>query len=53
MKYYILSILSVLLMLATAALVPQKQVIITYSNETPDSVLVEAKDAIKAAVSGA
>ena len=52
MKLHIFPILSALLMLATAAQVPQKQVVVTYSKETPDSLLVEAKDAIKAAVCG-
>ena len=53
MKLYIFPILLALLILATEALVPQKQVVITYSNKTPDKVLVEAKNAIKAAVCGA
>ena len=50
MKLYLLSTAVALLNLAGAAAAPDKQVIITYPNDTPDSVLKQAKDAIKAAV---
>ncbi|MCJ1477355.1 hypothetical protein MMC13_006026 [Lambiella insularis] len=49
MKFYILSILMSLLVLSASAALPKKQVIITYPNNTPDSVLDEAKVAITSA----
>ncbi|KAL9120221.1 MAG: hypothetical protein Q9187_003223 [Circinaria calcarea] len=49
MKLHLLAATTVLLTLAGAAAVPDKQVIITYPKDTPDSVLQQAKDAIKAA----
>lgn len=50
MKLSFISIAVALLTLAGAAAAPDKQVIITYPNDTPDSVLKQAKDAIRAAV---
>lgn len=50
MKLHLISTTIALLTLAGAAAAADKQVIITYPNDTPDSVLRQAKDAIKAAV---
>ena len=50
MKLHLLTVTAALLTLAGATAVPDKQVIITYPKDTPDSILQQAKDAIKAAV---
>lgn len=43
--FYLLALLTVVL----SATVPQKAVIISYPDSTPDGILDQAKDAIKAA----
>jgi hypothetical protein len=48
MKLHILSLFA-LIALALGARMPQKQVIVSYPDNTPDSVLDKAKDAIKEA----
>ena len=51
MKLYLLTIcLALFLVAVTAVAPPQKQVIITYAKDTPDSVLDDAKKVIKEAV---
>lgn len=50
MKLFFFSFLLVCLFALTAvALAPQKAVIVTYPEDTPDSVLDQAKDAIRKA----
>jgi len=51
MKTAIVTLLFALLAIAVLAKAPQKPVIVSYPNDTPDSVLTEAKDAVRAAVS--
>lgn len=51
MRLDIFTLLIALLAIAVLAKAPQKPVIVSYPNDTPDSVLTEAKDAIRAAVS--
>jgi Mrp family chromosome partitioning ATPase len=48
MKLAIISVLA-LAAVVLGAQMPQKAVIVSYPNDTPDSVLNQAKDAIKAA----
>ena len=48
MRFAILSLLAVATMTLGAAL-PQKNIIVSYPDETPDSVVEQAKEAIKAA----
>ena len=50
MKVYLLTVCFALFLVATLAAAPQKQVIITYAKDTPDSVLDDAKRIIKEAV---
>ena len=50
MKLYLLTLCLALFLVATLAAAPQKQVIITYATDTPDSVLEDAKRIIKEAV---
>lgn len=38
--------------ISSAALAAERQVLVTYSQDTPSSILQEAKDAIVAAVGG-
>ena len=49
MKLCILSLLLALLAITVSAVAPQKAVIITYPNHTPDSVLRDAMNAIEEA----
>lgn len=48
MKFTIFSILA-MATVALAVATPQKAVIVSYPNDTPDSVVEQAKNAIKAA----
>ncbi len=48
MKFTILSILTFITVVLAAAQ-PQKSVIVSYPNDTPDSIVNQAKDAIVAA----
>jgi len=48
MKFTILSILA-FITVAMSAAQPQKAVIISYPNDTPDSIIDQAKDAVLAA----
>jgi len=50
MKLNVFSILIAICAVAVLGLAPQKSVVVTYPQDTPDSVLTQAKDAIKAAV---
>ena len=50
MKVYLLTVCLALFLVATLAAAPQKQVIITYAKDAPDSVLADAKRTIKEAV---
>ena len=45
-----IAFLACFIAIVSAAAQPQKQVLITYSSETPDSVIQQAKDAILEAV---
>lgn len=51
MKFPLLSLVLVLLAAFAFAAGPQKSVIVSYPENTPDSVLDKAKDAIRKAVS--
>lgn len=51
MKLQILLFLLSLLAVAASALATQKAVIVSYPNETPDSVVSQAMDAVREAVS--
>jgi len=48
MKFTLFTVLA-FLSLALAATMPQKAVIVSYPDDTPDSIVDQAKDAIKAA----
>ena len=49
MKLYIFSLLLALLAITVSAIAPQKAIIITYPEHTPDSVVQDAMNAIKEA----
>ena len=51
MRTAIFTLLFALLAIAVLAKAAQKPVIVSYPNDTPDSVLIEAKDTVRAAVS--
>lgn len=51
MKLTTLSVLFAGIALGVNGLAPQKQVLITYPNDTPDSALSQAKSSIEEAVS--
>lgn len=48
MKFTLFSLLT-LITVAMAATMPQKAVIVSYPDETPDNIVDQAKEAIKAA----
>ncbi|KAI9880473.1 MAG: hypothetical protein M1830_002825 [Pleopsidium flavum] len=49
MKLNALSVLIAICAVAVLGAAPQKSVVVSYPQDTPDSVLTQAKDAIKAA----
>ena len=49
MKFYIFSLLLAVLAITVGAIAPQKAVIVTYPEHTPDSVLRDAMNAIEEA----
>ncbi|MCJ1299836.1 hypothetical protein MMC08_002630 [Hypocenomyce scalaris] len=49
MRFIILSVLLAFLAVAVSGLVLQKQVVVSYPKNTPDSIVAQAKDAITAA----
>ena len=50
MKIILLSVLLAFLAVAVSGSVLQKQVVVSYPKDTPDSIIAQAKDAITAAV---
>ena len=50
MRFIFISVLLVFLAVAASGLVLQKQVVVSYPKNTPDSIIAQAKDAIIAAV---
>ena len=51
MKFFSLTLLAALLGAAVTALSTDKQLVITFPQDTPDSALKEAKETLRAAVS--
>ena len=51
MKLFVLPALLAASALGVGALSPERQVLVTYPSDTPDSTMNEAKNAIEAAVS--
>lgn len=51
MKFYLHILFVVLLAAFAYAAAPQKQVVVSYPNDTPDSVVEQAKAAVREAVS--
>ena len=51
MKLAAVSVLLVAVAVGAGGLAPQRQVLVTYPKDTPESTIDSAKDAIKAAVS--
>ena len=52
MKLTILSTLLVIFASAVLGLAPQKAVVVTFPQDTPEDVISQAKDAVRAAVCG-
>lgn len=50
MKLSILSVLLAIFASAVLGLAPQKAVVVTYPSDTPEGVITQAKDAVRAAV---
>jgi hypothetical protein len=51
MKFFLLTALCAFFIMAASAVIqPQKQVIVTYSKDTPDNIMDQAKNAITEAV---
>lgn len=51
MKFQLLLFVSCLLAVSASAVVTQKAVIVSYPSDTPDSIVVQAMDAVREAVS--
>lgn len=50
MRFFVLTLLIAFLAVFVAAATPQKAIIVSFPNETPDHVVIEAKEGLKAAV---
>jgi len=50
MRFFVFTLLVTLLAVFASAAIPQKAVIVSFPNETPDHVVIEAKEGLKAAV---
>jgi len=49
MRFFVLTLLIALLAVFASASLPQKAVIVSFPNETPDYIVIEAKEGLKAA----
>jgi len=50
MRFFVFTILVALLAAFVSASLPQKAVIVSFPNETPDYIVLEAKEGLRAAV---
>lgn len=50
MRFFLLTLLVGILVICASALAPQKAILVTYPNDTPGSVIDEAKKTIEEAV---
>jgi len=49
MRFFVLTLLIAFLVVFASASLPQKAVIVSFPNETPDYIVIEAKEGLKAA----
>jgi len=50
MRFFVFTLLVALLAAFVSASLPQKAVIVSFPNETPDYIVLEAKEGLRAAV---
>jgi len=50
MRFFVLTLVVTLLAVFASAAIQQKAVIVSFPNETPDHIVIEAKEGLKAAV---